>query len=504
MSLPSRLTGGLAVLLLFTAAAPASAQDAHEQRKAFAEGTHVFRRILFNKGFRQGVADFRNLEGDERNCIVIFLGDLSRLNELPGVRLRKFLNNGGAVLLASDQPANPDISRQLREDVGTCVTEHYTFDHSQDVANCHANKRERPFVQPVRGANPDLFNTQPRVATNIPGFLEDPQATKCVLLAELPGDCVWRSQRDGQLYQWVDNETNRRPMGRPFAVGGEYGDGRLLFLADPSIFVNGMMIPTDNHNVEFTEAALDWLADRGKQQRRTRLLLVEDGMIRTDFEVPLQVPASPDLPNDDELDDLLDKIPEEDLVRMADSAMGKFEEDNGFNNTLLDWLQRHEDSRSSAVTRLYTLAFMLGGLGILLAGGVMLVRRRYRIEAGLPTLNRATGQHTPTAPPPEERQQAMVKADNLYEAARGVARGVFVDAGLPDPPPGAKRRRPHIVVAGGWWRRWRLQRRIVALWRLAYGKRPMRVRLSGWKALLQEAEELRTALAKGTIRLEAV
>jgi hypothetical protein len=98
----------------------------------------------------------------------------------------------------------------------------------------------------------------------------------------------------------------------------------------------------------------------------------------------------------------------------------------------------------------------------------------------------------------------MIKADNLYEAARSVARGVFVDAGLPDPPPGAKRRRPRILAAGGWWGSWRLRRRVVALWRLAYGKRPARVRLSGWKALLQEAEELRTALANGTIRLEAV
>jgi hypothetical protein len=141
---------------------------------------------------------------------------------------------------------------------------------------------------------------------------------------------------------------------------------------------------------------------------------------------------------------------------------------------------------------------------MLLVGGVMLVRRRYFIETGRPTLSRAAAQHTPALSPLEERQRAMLKADNLYEAARNVARSAFTDAGLPEPPPGAKRRRPRVLVlVGGWWSRWRTHRRVLALWRLAYGKRPSRLRLAGWKNLLREAEDLRAAVAAGTIRLEA-
>ena len=95
----------------------------------------------------------------------------------------------------------------------------------------------------------------------------------------------------------------------------------------------------------------------------------------------------------------------------------------------------------------------------------------------------------------------MLDNNNLWEAARARAHEVLLAAGVPEARPDS--RVPKVQVRGGWWRRWRTRRRVETLWRLAYGKRPRRLRRSGWQPLLREADWLRAGLADGTIRLDA-
>src|SRR5205814_44137 len=68
------------------------------RRKAILEGTHAFRRVLFDRGLTP-LESFDSLVDEPRRNILIVLGDLEVINRIPG-GLQKFVKEGGAVLLA--------------------------------------------------------------------------------------------------------------------------------------------------------------------------------------------------------------------------------------------------------------------------------------------------------------------------------------------------------------------------------------------------------------------
>jgi len=500
---PPRLLGTLAVAVLLGAAGSAFAHLDPPEPAAYAGGTHVLRRILYNQEC-QPVTNFAELKGHEKDCLVIVLGDLGPVTQLPG-GLRDFLRNGGAVLLASDYRTPRPAEDAIFGVTGARISHDYAFLRADpEDCPCHRSRPERPFAVPAPDAQPDLFRTENGVATNIPACLDKRNHKPGLrVLAYLPPGCVWGDATRADAGELLD-----QPGIVPLAVGGDVGPGRVLFVADHSIFVNGMMAPTDDSNVEFADAAVRWLAERG-DGRRTRVLFVEDGVINPDFNVPLAPKPKPPIDLDHLLDylkdhpdqalDLLMSLPEDRVMAVGDEALAGVEKDGV--------LDREAERRLWPYGRTPELArglVLAAGVAALLFGLVLLVRRRYRPEPGLPTLPRVVGQQTPRGTPLEERQRALLRADNLWEAARGVARAAFA-AALPEPQPGAGRRPPRVVVVGGgWWHRWRTRRRVAALWRLAYGPRPRRLRLSGWRPLLRDADGLRAGLADGTIRLEAV
>ena len=53
-----------------------------------------------------------------------------------------------------------------------------------------------------------------------------------------------------------------------FAVGGEIGLGKILVLADHSIFINSVMAPMETNNVEFTQILLRWLSETQDKRHR--------------------------------------------------------------------------------------------------------------------------------------------------------------------------------------------------------------------------------------------
>ncbi len=60
---------------------------------------------------------------------------------------------------------------------------------------------------------------------------------------------------------------------------------------------------------------------------------------------------------------------------------------------------------------------------------------------------------------------------------------------------------PRVTVRGGWWQRQRIGRRVTRLWRLARGEAPILTSPAALNRWLRELEELKTALANGTIQL---
>src|SRR5262245_39819948 len=94
------LLGGLTLV-----APPLRAQDT-----PFENGTHALRRILHDSGFQplQSWTDLDDIEAPPRTLLVLLGEPPGRkmeelLEQIPG-KLRSFVEQGGAVLLATDQP----------------------------------------------------------------------------------------------------------------------------------------------------------------------------------------------------------------------------------------------------------------------------------------------------------------------------------------------------------------------------------------------------------------
>src|SRR5262249_243692 len=110
-----------------------------------------------------------------------------------------------------------------------------------------------------------------------------------------------------------------------FGVGGKIpgGEGRVLVLADHSLFINEMMFPEDNGNVEFTSNCLEYL--RGDPtDPRFRVLFIEDGAVTANFDVPVR-----------EVQDnepLVKKL--NGLARNVERVLPDVEEHDGFNRLL--------------------------------------------------------------------------------------------------------------------------------------------------------------------------
>src|SRR5205807_757161 len=115
---------------------------------------------------------------------------------------------------------------------------------------------------------PRGFEALAHVATNRPSHLIRPAPGlpgMLPFLARFPEECI------------IEEFGPRQPPQELwFAAGGEFGErgrkGRLLVLADHSVFINDMLGRADNDNFTFALLCLEWLTDGG---RRDRVLFVE-------------------------------------------------------------------------------------------------------------------------------------------------------------------------------------------------------------------------------------
>ena len=487
---PSLFLAAASLLLVAVAAAPAQQKP---PSTAFLNGTEVFRRILFDTGkdvFENGFQPLRGFSelDDPQHSILIVLGDADCLTRVPGGP-RKYVERGGVLFLATDRPPHWEASVALRRTAGVAVSGASVLCDNPEW--CYHQLKYCPFLRPD-DKDSDLFRNLMRdnsslatVASNAPSYLESvagPDGAPLLPeLATLPRKCYPEGAPAIMTF--------RPPP--PFAVGGDVGEGRVLVMADHSIFINEMMLQRDNGNIEFSYNALKWMIGDEKDQR-TKVLFVEDGRINTRFEVPLK--EVPDELADRLLDFLLRHLPEaaEKAAPALERDLKQFDQRGGANDLLWRFLRRGGVSQDGL---LRFLAVTLAVLVVLYGCWKVGWKARHGAELQGPLLASALYRLAPAGTVAEQRRKALIHADNLWEPARDLARQFLTGAGV-----SAGTAAPRVEVRGGWLRRWTMAGRVKRLWRLAYGA-PARLSLSDWRRLLRDVKRLQVGLGDGTVRL---
>jgi len=499
----TRRVWAFAAILILTAVpvAPAQLRPAPApDSSAFLEGTHAFRRILYDVagGARSPFTPLRDADAaatDPAHTLIVVLGTPGPLEDLdrrllPGVRrqdvgLQAFVRRGGALLVATDHKTPPVLENNFGVGVdGTPVTMPIL---PIGGSGAYRDKPECPFIEAAAGAEPPLFQGLPafrgqpprHVASNLPSHLSYPNARFRLLplLASLPEQCT---DGKGTFRRW------------DFAAGGKLGDGRVLIMADQDVFINMMMLQDDNDNIDFAYRCARWL-EIGAQGRRDKVLYSENGAVRTDFDLPLKnLPPLP-LPPPDTLLGMFDET----LHGMEeDGTFARMEEENFFNGVVEDGVNALPFwEGASPARKIGTFAAVAASLALGLYAFVRLGTFRQRVDQTAPALAALLAKQTPAGAVLEQRQEALLRDGNLGEAARALARHLFVaaDASLDTAPA--------IAVHGGWWRRWRVRRQWQQVWRLARSARPIRVSPRGFARLAARVAELEAALADGTVRI---
>jgi hypothetical protein len=411
-----------AILVWLACGGILGAQDAPPSRE-IARGSQVFRHVLHEMNL-QPLQTCEQLAEDPAHNLLIVLGETAVLHSLLPVRLEDFVRSGGSALIATDRAA----SRGL-EGFDIRFVDGYPAQLriEPDSPFAYRGSRECILVEGTKAGRP-LFENLKRVATNRPGYL-DARFSRLEVLGSFPKEVTVNGQRLPR---------------RTFAAGGSWGEGRVLFLSDHSVFINAMLLPDDNDNYDFAQNCVRWLA----RDKVTHVLFVDEDVTETSFEVPVRDQPLP---------------PVESIVQAVDQGLQGLEEENRFNLLLWDALER------LPVDTLLKLAFIGSALGLAVYGLALMAHSRHRVEAETPLLATSLEQLTSRLDLAEQRQRWQLRGGNYWEAARSLARqeleALYGSEITADSPPRLERK-------GGWYGTFVLRRRLRRLWRLAYSDRP--------------------------------
>ena len=426
------------------------------------------------------LAGFDDLDERPEDKILIVLGNL---DVIPAT-LTSFVRNGGAVLLASDRPLREPVARQqLLAVAGVGIGENTL--QCIDNKSCYQWLFYCPYAVPLQGRGPDLFSDPVtgrarEVATNVPSYLVKERPVGDVApIATLPDGCFF----DGDERRFEGPGRRHRPL---FAVAGDFGKGRALVMADHSVFINEMMLPTDNGNFDFTANAIGWLRDG----RRTKVLFVDERGIQTKFEIPLK---SINIPPEEAMRMLFANRNE--ILAAGENVLGRVEADGAFDRGLMNVLDRAGMPPGRIV--LFALVILTGLFGLFAVYRISF-RGRFHHDLTAPILATAIDRNLPVAALAEQRHRTLLAGGNLAEPAMHLARQWFARFGVE----AFTGRMPTVEFRAGWWQRQMLSVRLRAVWRVAAGQWG-RVASSGLGALERDLSFLRAAHARGEWRLSS-
>jgi hypothetical protein len=448
MNRRARLGAVLAAWLL-ASAAPLQAQQKHAVLPF--EGSHAFRHVLKEHKLKPltSAAALATVQPDQ--VVLVVLGDPRGLDEAMRYvgGLGVFRRQGGAVLIASDRTYDRRLKNLglVVSGRGVCVKQGAL---GRDPSLVYQGNEDCPVLHGLDRRRGSLFQGLGRgLVTNRPSYLlfYPRQPDSLQPLVGFPPECS-------------DDEGSLHGGGLTFIAGPTNPRERVLVIADRTLFMNGMLALPETDNWPFTWNCVYWLSNGGQ---RRYALLIEDGQVMSNFDVPLmQLPLPP--------------------LWAIDLLLRKAEEENLFNRLILDHIPRER-----------ILRYLFLGASVLLVLYVLfrLVRAHHRGETPAPLVAVSVGQqNAEQLPLVAMRTEAAVREGNCYEAARGLARLVFEGA------EGERPAAPPRVLHGDR----QLRRAVERLWRLAYGTTPTPVAAAEFAALPALASRVRAGLEDGSLR----
>lgn len=443
--------------------APAFAQNV---KVPFELGNHAFRYVMHSLELEPRT-DESQLDA---NTILIVLGETDVLDsdKIPG-GLADFLKNGGALLVATDRATEHKWQKLF----------HLHFEEGFIRAPggtklAYKDNEECPFVTPTQVQDPPIFqNLRQGVATNRPISLVNSSATLKTLAVFDP-----RCKAEGRIIR----PTQRSPGGLPFAVGGTMGAGRVIVLADHSVFINEMMIQTDNDNFDFAYACVHWLMEG---EKRKHVLFLDEGEPVTNFDVPVTLTDVPMPP-----------------IEVLNQMLVKLEQEDFFNRLILG---NNPGQRMGDILRVLTIVLTTAVTGF---GCYHFLHARHHSESGEPLFSTKVAQQSPDVALVTQRHLDMVKADNFWEAAHHLAREWFetVVPGLlvkVAETTGPRSGFLSITVDAGWWRRWAWEKKVKGAWQLAAGP-SRKLTAAEFARFVTQLDEIKAAQARGLLHFHNV
>lgn len=461
---------------------PVKAQDEDERAGPVvpAEGMQMFRHKLHEAGLRP-VRHWNDVMNAPHRTLIILLGDQSIRRYLRENDIKPAIQAGASILIATDQSTR---GTDLRNLFSVEITGEYVDANPEYCFQVNGRALPYfPFVSPyldVRG------NDSPKrifdgiasdgvgaVATNNPSVLQiinDPDRfPKPEPVAGYPST----------------SRTPRRDLvGRSdmFAVGGTSRNGRFLVLADHSVFLNMMLLANDgndllNSNLVFTEQCIDWL--KGQNNNFDRCFFVEDGEVKTDFE--LQFPE----PDDSDLGFILGLL---DFLQTNDNGnriISGLQEQDFFNRLL----RRHYSTREI----IRTVLIVLIALSIFYLFFATL-RSRSSTDPARSLVTPELAAMIPKGDVLRQRFDSLLEVDNLYEASRQLIRDFL--SGM-NAEPDANGLPPRLVIEDGYDDEDGLRRRISRLWRIAYDLEPVHVAPQSWGQVKKDLQSILTDADEG-------
>jgi len=446
-------TALLAIGCLLTLASPAFSQ---RRPTVPWQGSEFFRNLLHSFPYRceplQDIADLDRFEPAQ--TLIIVFGDnhvLDKVQERTG-GLTRFHQRGGSMFIATDRNDEGRL-RELKVRVsGLAVIAQ---------KGSHAYQREQfcPLVTDFttgEGEHPLVAGLRKGLATNLPSYLEWHRDCELEILANFPSDAL-------VLDRWRPLVPLPYMMASSAAAGEK---GRILIVAGHGVFQNQMMLNHDNY--AFALNSIHWMTEGGK---RKHVLFVEESKVQASFQVPLTKLPPPPLPRAEILDRLLHGL----------------EQENLFNRLLLESIGARHIWRA-VLLGLTVLVVVLAFRRLLVA--------RHRPEPRLPLVAQKAALALAAPPVQALRREALLKAGNLWETARELARECFEVYGMPGL---GSAEPPAFAVEGGWWQRWRLSRLVRRLWDLAYGPDASRISPRQIRRVQEDLAQLGLVLEAGLV-----